>query len=129
MSGWNDVDAADAVLLASVEEAKGLYENFRREFPDVPVYVPGQLEALLWTDSMKRWYVVYTQARAEERALWHLQNQGFDCFLPRFRTTKRHARKTSIVLERCFPDTFLRSLIRPKAGGVRSTERAELFIC
>lgn len=48
VSGWNDVDAADAVLLASVEEAKGLYENFRREFPDVPVYVPGQLEALLW---------------------------------------------------------------------------------
>ncbi|MDA7946895.1 MAG: transcriptional activator RfaH [Hyphomicrobiaceae bacterium] len=52
---------------------------------------------------MKRWYVIYTQARGEERALWHLRNQGFHCFLPRFRTTKRHARKTDVVLEPLFP--------------------------
>ena len=52
---------------------------------------------------MKRWYVVYTQARSEDRALWHLQNQGFDCFLPRCFKTRRHARKTDTVLEPLFP--------------------------
>lgn len=52
---------------------------------------------------MKRWYVVHTQARAEDRAQWHLQNQGFECFVPRCRKTRRHARKTDTVLEPLFP--------------------------
>ena len=52
---------------------------------------------------MKRWYVVHTQSRAEERALWHLQNQGFDCFLPRLRRLRSHARTTRMVLEPLFP--------------------------
>jgi transcriptional antiterminator RfaH len=52
---------------------------------------------------MKRWYVVHTHSRGEDRAQWHLQNQGFDCFLPRCRKTRRHARKTDTVLEPLFP--------------------------
>lgn len=52
---------------------------------------------------MKRWYVVHTQSRAEHRAQWHLQNQGFECFVPRCRRTRRHARKTDTVLEPLFP--------------------------
>ncbi len=52
---------------------------------------------------MKRWYVVYTQSRAENRAQWHLRNQGFECFVPRCRRTRRHARKTDTVLEPLFP--------------------------
>lgn len=52
---------------------------------------------------MDRWYVVYTQPRAEDRALWHLENQGFDCFLPRCLKTRLHARKTDTVLEPLFP--------------------------
>jgi transcriptional antiterminator RfaH len=52
---------------------------------------------------MKHWYVVHTQARAEDRALWHLENQGFDCFVPRCRKTRCHARKTDTVLEPLFP--------------------------
>ena len=50
-----------------------------------------------------RWYVVQTQSRAEERALWHLENQGFRCFLPRFRKLTRHARRSRSVLEPLFP--------------------------
>jgi transcriptional antiterminator RfaH len=50
-----------------------------------------------------RWYVVQTQSRAEERALWHLENQGFQCFLPRFRKQTRHARRSRSVLEPLFP--------------------------
>lgn len=52
---------------------------------------------------MTRWYVVYTQTRGEERALWHLKNQGFECFLPRCLKTRRHARRTDTVLEPLFP--------------------------
>ncbi|GBE42177.1 transcription antitermination protein RfaH [bacterium BMS3Bbin10] len=52
---------------------------------------------------MKRWYVVHTQPRAEDRAQWHLENQGFDCFVPRCRRTRRHARRTDTVLEPLFP--------------------------
>lgn len=52
---------------------------------------------------MDRWYVVYTQPRAEDRALWHLRNQGFECFLPRCLKTRRHARKTDTVVEPLFP--------------------------
>ena len=52
---------------------------------------------------MERWYVVYTQSRAEERALAHLRNQGFQCFLPRLQRLKRHARRTVPALESLFP--------------------------
>ena len=52
---------------------------------------------------MNRWYVVHTQPRAEDRALWHLRNQGFRCFLPRCRKTRRQARTTHVALEPLFP--------------------------
>lgn len=52
---------------------------------------------------MSRWYVVHTQPRGEERAAWHLANQGFRCFLPRLRKLRRHARKSDTVLEPLFP--------------------------
>lgn len=52
---------------------------------------------------MKRWYVVNTQPSAEERALWHLRNQGYECFLPRLRRLRSHARATRTVLEPLFP--------------------------
>lgn len=51
---------------------------------------------------MKRWYVVYTQPKKEERALWHLRNQGFECFLPRYRKLRRHARRMDSTLEPLF---------------------------
>ena len=52
---------------------------------------------------MQRWYVVHTQPRAEEKALWHLCNQGFRCFLPKLRKVSRHARRENVVLEPLFP--------------------------
>ena len=51
---------------------------------------------------MSRCCVVYTQARAEDRARWHLGNQRFECFLPRLLKTRRHARKADTVLEPLF---------------------------
>lgn len=45
---WPDIGKADAALLASVEHARAFYAGMRRDHPDVQVYVPRQLAALLW---------------------------------------------------------------------------------
>jgi transcriptional antiterminator RfaH len=50
-----------------------------------------------------RWYVVHTQPQAEPRAVQHLKNQGFDCFLPRITALRRHARQVKSVLLPLFP--------------------------
>ena len=68
---------------------------------------------------MKRWFVVYTQVRGEERAVRHLENQGIRCFLPRYRKTRRHARKTDTVLEPLFP-RYLFTEFDPDASIWRS---------
>jgi transcriptional antiterminator RfaH len=52
---------------------------------------------------MKRWYVAFTQPRAESQAGWHLDNQGFEPFLPLCRTLRRHARQVTAVARPMFP--------------------------
>ena len=42
---------------------------------------------------MKRWYVVQTRPRDEATALFHLDRQGFEGYLPRFLKQRRHARR------------------------------------
>lgn len=49
------------------------------------------------------WFAVYTQPRAEERALRHLEEQGFRAYLPRYRKRRRHARRVETVLRPLFP--------------------------
>ena len=34
---------------------------------------------------MKSWFVVRLKTGAESRAAWHLNNQGFDVYLPQYR--------------------------------------------
>lgn len=52
---------------------------------------------------MKSWFVVRTKTGVEDRAAWHLGNQGFEAYLPRYRKQVRHARKTQNVLRPVFP--------------------------
>ncbi|MBF0251656.1 MAG: transcriptional activator RfaH [Alphaproteobacteria bacterium] len=52
---------------------------------------------------MQAWYVVRTKTQLEDRAVWHLRNQGFDVYLPRYRKQVRHARKVQTVLRPLFP--------------------------
>lgn len=52
---------------------------------------------------MKTWFVVRTKTRSEEQSAIHLKRQGFEVFLPRYRTQIRHARKVSTVLRPLFP--------------------------
>lgn len=51
----------------------------------------------------ERWYVVRTQPHREARAAFHLGNQGYQVFLPRFLKSRRHTRKFETVLAPLFP--------------------------
>lgn len=52
---------------------------------------------------MKRWYVVQTQSRSEDKACFHLRAQGYHVYLPRCRKQIRHARKVETVMRSLFP--------------------------
>lgn len=52
---------------------------------------------------MKRWYVIQTRPRDESTALFHLQRQGFEGYLPRFLKRRRHARRIDVKAEPLFP--------------------------
>lgn len=52
---------------------------------------------------MNRWYVVYTQANNEMKALSNLLRQGFSAYVPQIKKLRRHARKTESVLRPLFP--------------------------
>jgi transcription elongation factor/antiterminator RfaH len=51
----------------------------------------------------ERWYVVRTLPRAEERAAFNLNKQGYHIFCPRLWRTIRHARTTRTLLWPLFP--------------------------
>lgn len=44
---WTALDSAQAALLATLDDAQDMHDAFRRAEPDVPFYVPAQLQALL----------------------------------------------------------------------------------
>lgn len=50
-----------------------------------------------------RWYVVRTQPHAENKAVSHLDRQGFKTYLPRYLKKRRHARRVEIVRAVLFP--------------------------
>ena len=49
------------------------------------------------------WYVVHTQARAEDKARFNLDRQGFPTYLPRYLKRRRHAGRVDIVAAPFFP--------------------------
>jgi transcriptional antiterminator RfaH len=59
---------------------------------------------------MKQWFVVHTQPSKEAVANHHLLDQGFETYLPRFKKTRRHARKVDEVLSPLFPRYLFVSL-------------------
>ena len=50
LDDWGRFDGAtvDAAILATVEGAKSVFEEFTRRYPKIPIYIPGQLDALVW---------------------------------------------------------------------------------
>ena len=51
----------------------------------------------------RQWYVVQTQANAENKAATHLARQGFTTYLPRYLKRRRHARRVDVVAAPLFP--------------------------
>lgn len=52
---------------------------------------------------MQLWYVVHTRPRAEDKAMRHLSDQGFEVYLPRYLKRRSHARKIERVPSPLFP--------------------------
>jgi len=52
---------------------------------------------------MKKWYVVNTKSHEETTALVNLRRQGFNAYLPQYKKTRRHARRTDTILAPLFP--------------------------
>lgn len=52
---------------------------------------------------MKRWYVAHTHVNAEARAESHLDRQGFEVYVPRFRKRRSHARRVTWAPAPLFP--------------------------
>ncbi|WP_066564114.1 transcription termination/antitermination protein NusG [Sphingobium sp. TKS] len=50
-----------------------------------------------------RWYVAQTHPRSEQLGQSHLERQNFRCFIPRFQTTRRQARRSVTVMAPLFP--------------------------
>lgn len=65
------------------------------------------------------WYVIYTQAQKEAVAALHLEKQGFETYLPRYRKRCRHARKVYTTMAPLFP-RYLFVRMDPKAQRWRS---------
>jgi transcriptional antiterminator RfaH len=53
---------------------------------------------------------VQTQVNSEEKARANLEQQGYNCFLPRYKKTISHARKKQLVLRPLFPRYLFVSL-------------------
>jgi transcriptional antiterminator RfaH len=51
----------------------------------------------------QRWYVVQSQPNAEQKAVAHLNRQGFRTYLPRYLKRWRHARHVKTVAVPLFP--------------------------
>lgn len=52
---------------------------------------------------MKAWYVASTRPHQEARAIENLARQGYRTWFPRYRRTRRHARRFDTVLAPLFP--------------------------
>ena len=73
-----------------------------------------------------RWHAVFCKPRQDDRAEFHLRNQGFETFRPRVREARVRNGKRRLVVESMFPRYLF---IRLAAGGqdwapIRSTRGA-----
>ncbi|QUS39131.1 transcriptional activator RfaH [Tardiphaga alba] len=75
---------------------------------------------------MIRWFVVHTQPRMEAVAVEHLDRQGFETYLPKFRKRRSHAGRVSEVSSPLFP-RYAFVAFDPEGSGwraIRSTRGA-----
>jgi transcriptional antiterminator RfaH len=51
----------------------------------------------------QEWYVAFTQPSAESRAVFHLENQGFPTYLPKYLKRRKKARRVEQIQVPLFP--------------------------
>ncbi|RUO19639.1 transcription/translation regulatory transformer protein RfaH [Aliidiomarina iranensis] len=79
---------------------------------------------------MESWYVLHCKPREVERAEWHLQNQGFTTFCPRWKVQKRVRGKRQVAVEPLFPSyLFIQvDLAKDNYTSLRSTRGVNGFV-
>ena len=72
---------------------------------------------------MSHWYAIQTKARQESMARDHLERQGFNIYLPMFRSVKRRRERWQTVVEPLFPGYLFAQLDieSQDIGPIRST--------
>lgn len=83
------------------------------------------------TPPKKLWHVAKTRPRAEAKAAFHLERQGFEVYLPRFLRRVRHARKTSWQPRPLFPSYLFVALYsaQQRWRAINSTLGVDHLIC
>src|SRR5512143_673906 len=78
-----------------------------------------------------RWYVAQSQPHAERKAVWHLNRQGFETYLPVYQKRRRHARRTETVLAPLFPRYIFVAvdLAAQRWLSIRSTVGVSNLVC
>ena len=78
-----------------------------------------------------RWYVVQTQPHAETKAVWHLDRQGFETYLPRYEKRRRHARRIETVGAPLFPRYLFvaMDMATQRWRSIRSTIGVTRLVC
>ena len=69
----------------------------------MPIGGAADAETATGGGAMIAWYAVHTRPQAEAKALENLLRQGYEAYLPRYRTEIRHARRRQTVLRPLFP--------------------------
>ena len=77
------------------------------------------------------WYAVYSQPQAEFKAAFHLENQGFEVYLPRILKKRRHARRIDWVSSPLFPRYLFAGLDADHKGWrpIQSTVGVSHLVC
>lgn len=80
---------------------------------------------------MKRWFVVQTHARAEDKALFNLKRQGFSAYLPKYSKKRSHARRVEWVSRPLFPCYLFVEMAAEDTAwrAIRSTIGVHHFVC
>ena len=78
-----------------------------------------------------RWYVAKTHPNGEQKALFHLQRQGFDVYLPRYLRRVSHARRVSWQPRPLFPTYLFVTMSGPhqRWRAINSTVGVAHLIC
>jgi transcriptional antiterminator RfaH len=77
------------------------FETVDAEHPDTPDPDDPARESSF--KSQPRWYLVHCKARQEQRALEHLQRQGFECYFPLYEKERLRRDRRERVWEGLFP--------------------------